>query len=155
MKHPRNSVAALNLLRLSQMTDDREMRKKAEQTIHAFDSMIERAPTAVPQMLVALDFALSKPKQIVLAGKLDGQDTAAMLKTVHGHYLPNRIILLADGGEGQRFLGQRVSLISEMKMIGDRATAYVCENFTCHLPTNDLRKFESLLAPDGTAKPAP
>jgi uncharacterized protein YyaL (SSP411 family) len=149
-----NSVAALNLLRLSQMTDDRVLRTKAEQTIHAFDSLIERAPTAVPQMLVDLDFALSNPKEIVVAGRLGAQDTTEMLAAIQRHYIPNRIVLLADGGDGQRFLSQRVPLIADVKMIGNRATAYVCENFACQLPTNDLRKFEALLVPGGTTRPA-
>ena len=150
-----NSIAALNLLRLSQMTDDRDLRTKAEQTIRAFGPLIERAPTAVPQMLVAVDFSLSNPMQIVLAGKIDGPDTRAMLKAAYGHYLPNRIILLADGGEGQRFLASRVPSIAELKMIDGRATAYVCEHFACQLPTNDLRKFESMLSSGVTTKPPP
>ena len=148
-----NSVAAMNLLRLSQMTDDHELRTKGEQTIRAFSSLMDKSPTGLPQMLVALDFSLAKPKQIVLAGKIDAKDTLAMLRKVHEHYLPNRIILLVDGGEGQRFLGQRVPLLAELKMIGDRATAYVCENYACQLPTNDLGKFESMLVPAGTVKP--
>ena len=52
-------------------------------------------------------------------------------------------------------MGQGLPLIAEMKMIGDLATAYACENFTCQLPTNDLRKFESLLGAGGTTRPAP
>jgi uncharacterized protein YyaL (SSP411 family) len=150
-----NSVATLNLLRLSQMTDDRGLRKKGEQTIRVFESLIEREPTAVPQMLVAVDFSLSKPRQIVLAGRIDGMDTRAMLRAASGKYIPNRIILLADGGEGQHFLGQRVPLVSELKTIGGQATAYVCENFTRQMPTNDLRKFESMLDPGVTTRPAP
>ena len=51
-------------------------------------------------MLVALDFSLAKPKQIVLAGKIDAKETLAMLRAVHAHDLPNRIVLLVDGGEG-------------------------------------------------------
>ncbi len=150
-----NSVAALNLLRLSQLTDDGELRKKAEQTIRAFGPLLEPAPTAVPQLLVAVDFSLSKPMQIVLAGKIDGPDTRAMLKAAHGRYLPNRVILLADGGEGQRSLASHVPSIAQIKMIDGRATAYVCEHFACQLPTNDPRKFEAMLVAGDTTRPAP
>lgn len=150
-----NSVAAMNLLRLSQMTDDRELRTKGEQTLRAFSPILNKATTAVPQMLVALDFSLSKPKQIILAGKVEGQDTLAMLRSIHGQYIPNRVILLADGGEGQQFLGQRVPLLVELKMIGGRSTAYICENYACQLPTNELAKFQSMLIPAATTKPAP
>ena len=52
-------------------------RDMAEKTIHSFDGQLERAPSAMPQMLVALDWLRSKPKQIVIAGKPGAPDTAA------------------------------------------------------------------------------
>ena len=148
-----NSVSALNLLRLSQMTDDHALRTEADQTLRAFSALMEKAPTAFPQMLVALDFSLSTPKQIVIAGRIDGPDARAMLRVVHRHYLPNRVILLADGGEGERFLGTRLPVLADLKMIDNRATAYICENYACHLPTNDLAKLESMLSGDAGIHP--
>jgi len=50
----------------------------------------------MPQMLVALDFQLDKPKQIVIAGNLQHDDTKAMLREVHKEYIPNKVILLAE-----------------------------------------------------------
>ena len=41
-------------------------------------------------MLVALDFSLAKPQQIVIAGNEDADDTRALLAEVHRHYLPHR-----------------------------------------------------------------
>ena len=54
----------------------------------------------MPQMLVALDFSLSKPRQIVIAGKPETTDTRALLAEVHRHFVPNKMLLLADGGDG-------------------------------------------------------
>ncbi len=141
-----NSVAALNLLRLSQMTDSQELRDKAEKTIRAFAGRLSNYPAAMPQMLVAFDFHLDKPKQIVLAGKPDAADMRAMLKEVHSRYMPNKIILLADGAAGQAFLAERVAFLKSVDAIDGQATAYVCENFVCQLPTNDLTVLRRLLA---------
>src|SRR6266498_3758549 len=65
------SVAALNLLRLSQFRDDPPAAgaERARKTIDAFAATLSHFPSAMPQMLVALDFGLSKPGQIVIAGK--------------------------------------------------------------------------------------
>ena len=40
--------------------------------------------------------------------------------------------------EGQAFLGARVEVLKAIKPLAGRATAYVCENYACRQPTNDL-----------------
>src|SRR5206468_11906668 len=77
-----SSVAALNLVRLSQVRDDPQLTERARKTIDAFATTLSHFPSAMPQMLVALDFSLSKPRQIVIAGKKDAPETKALLKEV-------------------------------------------------------------------------
>lgn len=142
-----NSVAALNLLRLAQMTGDDTLRKRSEKTIAAFSTQAGRMPHAMPQMLVALDFLLAKPRQIVIAGKPGAPDTRALLREVHHHFIPNRILLLADGGEGQRWLEERLEFVKTAFPFDGEAAAYVCENFACRLPVSDPDALKALLAP--------
>src|SRR4030095_13158698 len=78
-----SSVAALNLLRLSQFRDDKQMAERARKTIDAFAATLSHFPSAMPQMLVAVDYSLSKPRQIVIAGKKDAPETKALLKEVN------------------------------------------------------------------------
>src|SRR5260370_33908939 len=56
-----NSVAALNLLRLGQFTDREDFRKAAEKTLTRFGAQMNKQPHALPQLLAAVNFALSKP----------------------------------------------------------------------------------------------
>src|SRR5438445_1643346 len=112
-----SSLAALNLLRLSQLRDDQKMAERARKTIDAFATTLSHFPSAMPQMLVALDYSLSKPRQIVIAGKKDAPETKALLKEVHRHYLPKTILLLADGGEGQKYLGEKNEAIRAMSLV--------------------------------------
>jgi len=65
---------------------------------------------------------------------------------VHRHYLPNTIVLLADGGAGQKFLAERLEEVKEMKPIGGKATAYVCENFACQAPVTSVEELRKLLS---------
>ncbi len=141
-----NSIAALNLLRLAQLRGMKSYRERAEQTIRAFAPILTRAPTALPQMLVALDYSLGKPRQIVIAGEKGKSDTRKMLDEVRRHYLPTATLLLADQGEGQQYLAEKLEAIREMKMIDGKATAYVCENFTCQAPVTDARDLRKLLS---------
>ena len=140
-----NSVAAMNLLRLSQMTDDAALRERATKLFSAFAAQLSQSLAAMPEMLASIDFGTDKPRQIVLAGKPDSLETRAMLDQVYHRYLPNRILLLADGGEGQQFLASRLPFVATMKVADGRTTAYVCENYACNRPTNDAAKLGELL----------
>ena len=86
----------------------KELRGRAGKTIAAFAGSLNHYPSALPQMLVALDFSLTKPKQVIIAGKPDATDTRELLQETRRHYLPNTVVLLADGGEGQKFLAGKL-----------------------------------------------
>ena len=135
-----SSIAAINLLRLGQFLNDEQMAEQGKKTIYAFNATLSHFASAMPQMLVALDFSLSKPRQIVIAGKPDAPETKALLAEVHRHFLPNKILILADGGERQKYLGEKNEALRAMSMIDNKPAAYVCENFTCKAPVTDPKR---------------
>ena len=141
-----SSVAAHNLLRLAQIRDKKQWEERAEKTISAFRTTLSRFPSAMPQILVALDFSSRKPRQIVIAGKKDAPETKALLSEVHRHFLPTTILLVADGAEGQKYLGEDLEAIDRMSMVDEKPAAYVCENFTCKAPVIDSNQLAKLLA---------
>ena len=139
-----NSVAALNLLRLAQMTDRQSFHELAAKTLHAFASRISGIPSAVPQMLVAYEFSLAKPKQIILVGDRSAPGTAEMLRTLRARFLPDSIVMLVDDASRTTLAGY-LPVIETMTRTHGKTTAYVCENYTCKLPTDDTAKFAELL----------
>jgi uncharacterized protein len=141
-----SSVAALNLLRLSQFYDDKQLEDRARKTIDAFATTLSHFPSAMPQILVALDYALSKPRQIVIVGQKGAPGTKVLVTEVHRHFLPKTILLLADGAEGQKYLGKRNEAIRAMSMVDGKPAAYVCENFTCKAPVTGAKALGGLLA---------
>jgi len=150
-----SSIAALNLLRLAQFRDDKQLADRAKKTIDAFGPTLSHFASAMPQMLVALDYSLSKPRQIVIAGNIDppqdgfavanNAQTKVLLREVHRHFLPNTILMLADSGEGQKYLGEKNEAIRAMSMVDGKPAAYVCENFTCKAPVTDAKQLGELL----------
>ena len=146
-----NAVAAMNLLRLSQIFNRDEWREMAEKTLNLFSGRLSQISSAMPQMLAAVDFALSKPQQIIIAGDRDGSDTQALLREVRRRYLPNRILLLVDSPQTE--LAEYVPFVKsiarldfgELSRVESRATAYVCENFVCELPTNNPEQLAQIL----------
>jgi uncharacterized protein YyaL (SSP411 family) len=140
-----NSIAILNLLRLSQMLAKQEYRSIAEKSLSYFGEQMLKIPEGLPQCLVALDFSLSKPKQIIIAGKVGDPATMGLLQEVHSRFIPNKIILLADGGSGQKTLSSYIPFLETVRTIDGKPTAYLCENFTCKLPTPDRAVFAQQL----------
>jgi uncharacterized protein len=140
-----NSTAAMNLLRLAQFTDRAEWRDKAHKTLSAFAARLQSDPEAVPALASALDFRLAQTKQILIAGDPRSQDTRDLLRQVNIRFLPNKILLLADGGAGQQQLTVWLPFVAGAHRIKDRATAYVCENYVCKRPTADPQVMARLL----------
>lgn len=142
-----NSVTAMNLLRLWQMTDRKEWKEKATRTLAMFAQRLKTYPEAMPQLVAALDFSFSKPKQIIIAGRPDAPDTRALLQLVHERFLPNKILMVADGADGQRQLSEWLPFIGSVGPKQGQATAYICENYVCKLPTADPQVVAGLLDP--------
>jgi len=140
-----SSIAAVNLLRLSQILDDPKTAERAKKTIDAFATILLQFPSGMPQMLVAVENSLGKPRQIVIAGKKDSPETKALIKEVHRHFLPNTIVVLADATVGQKYLGETNEALRAMSLVEGKPAAYVCENFTCKAPVTDSKQLSDLL----------
>jgi len=132
-----NSVAAMNLLRLSQITDRADWRARAQSTLAAFRARLQADPEAVPALASALDYSLAQKRQILIAGDSAAPDTRALLRLVNDRFLPNKILLLADDASGQKQLASWLPFVAGAHRIHGQATAYICENYVCKLPTAD------------------
>ena len=124
-----NSMMTIALLRLARMTDREDFRRAAARTLVAFSSRMASGGAGVPQMLVALAFALGKPMEIVLAGPED----SVLLASIRRRFLPNAVIARASESP------------VAMPAIDGKATVYVCSNFACNLPVTDVNRLDELL----------
>ncbi|MDY6972143.1 MAG: thioredoxin domain-containing protein [Thermodesulfobacteriota bacterium] len=140
-----NSVAASNFVRLSRMTGDVSLEKKAEQLTRSFSNEVFRYPMAYTQLLLAVDFMVGPSKEIVIAGDPGHESTKAMVNAVHKKFLPNKVLLLRSNGvEGER-LAALSSFVKPMVPIDRKATAYVCERYACKTPTTDASQLKTTL----------
>ncbi len=140
-----NSIAVLNLLRLSQMSGNKTWREMAQRSIQAFERRLLSTPHAMPQMMAAVNFYLDKPKQILIAGQRNSPDTKAILREVHKRFIPNKILVLADGGPAHQRLNASLEILDSLRQVDGKATAYICEDYVCKLPTNDVAVVARLL----------
>ena len=132
-----NSIAINNLLRLSAFTGNTQWYDMANASILAFSGKLERMPYAMPQMLVALDMLLKKPKQIIIAGKANDEMAYRMLREVSARYMPDKVIVKIDPVDA----AESITFASKVVQNSDETTAYVCENFACRLPVKTPEEF--------------
>ena len=119
-------------------------RHRALRTLEAFRPRWQEVPQALPQMLCSLGRALEPPRHVVLAGHAGAADFQALAAVLFEGLGPQRALLAADGGPAQAWLAQRAPWLAEMRPLGGKAAAYVCEGFACQLPVavpEDLRRF--------------
>ena len=78
-------------------------RETAERTLAAFARKMSEQPAGLPQMLVAYQWSIGKPMQVILAGDRRAPDTRALAAAVHRRFLPNRVVAMAsDAGPEAR-----------------------------------------------------
>ena len=128
-----------------QITGDAAIDAQARKTISSVSDQLGRFPAAMPQMLCALDASLAKPRQIIIAGAREDAGTHKLLRELHAHYLPNKLLLLADGKAGQQWLGERLEFLKTVGPIEGKPAAFVCRDFVCQLPTTEVETLQRLL----------
>lgn len=135
-----SSVAAFNALTLAHLTGEPSSRERAAAAIEAFGGRLDEMGRAVPFMAAALSTSLADAEQIVIVGHVDSDDTRAMWVAANKSYRPFSVITLVDPLE-QAALAVEMPWVAGMKMIDDKATAYVCKGFVCHAPSTDPAVF--------------
>jgi hypothetical protein len=139
-----NSVAMLNLLRLSRITARTEFEEKATAIGQAFAGQIESHPSAYSQLMIGVDFGVGPSYEVVIVGDTKAADTQAMLAALRAKFVPNKVVLLRPPEEAPEIT--RVAEFTKYHVqLNHQATAYVCLNYYCELPTNDIDKMLELL----------
>jgi len=139
-----NSVAKLNLLRLGRITAHSDLEEKAAKIGSFFSDMVKPSPSAHTHLMAALDFGVGPSYEVVVIGDPERKDTKEMLRAIRSHFIPNKVVILRPIQESPEI--DRLSpFVKYQKPLQGTATAYVCLNYNCKLPTTDKSKMLKLL----------
>jgi uncharacterized protein len=141
-----NSVAAMNLLRLHELTSEARYLERADLLLRAFSRSLAERPSELDVLLLALDFRTDVALQIVLVTPESVEQAAPFLEVLGGRFLPNRVVVAAPEGPRLALLAGPVPLIGGKRALRARPTAYVCEQGRCELPTPDPAVFARQIA---------
>lgn len=137
-----NSISALNLVRLGALTGDRRWTNQARRTVWAFAQRLNGAPAAMSEALLAVEALAWPMREVVLVlPKGGGGGSAAMQRVLRELWQPHRVELVLREGDPAAAPGGALSKLSAIvrgKVVRrGKATAYVCVEGACKLPTTD------------------
>ena len=138
-----NSMAVLNLIRLSEMTGDSSFREAANRALKAFAGELERQPSAHAVMLQGLDIILNGAREVVISAPT-AKAAGEMKAEVYSRFIPDGVVLAVTPASNEGL--SKVSALLAGRKPQRRARAFVCQNFACKLPADSLEALRSQLA---------
>ena len=127
-----NSVAALTLLRLSELTGEALHREEAARLLSSFGSLLGGMPAALGEMLLAVHFFLADAREVVLVRPASGSD-AALLDVLRSRFQPAQVLIRHEDGQPAA-----TPLSAHRPLVEGKPTAYVCVHGSCQLPVTKL-----------------
>lgn len=140
-----NSIALLNLIKLGRITADLSLEEKAMLITKTFSEIIEKSPEAYTQFISSFDFLLGPSYEIVIVGDLNSSETKKILKAINSRFIPNKVVILKTPGSTESEIIEVSDFIKDLRMINNKPTVYVCSNYSCKLPTNNINEMLKLL----------
>jgi uncharacterized protein len=143
-----NGLAATSLLRLGRLLGRTDYLDAAERTLTTAVPIMQRAPTAAGQMLLALDRYLGPAHELVLVGDMGRDDVKAAIAAVHRRNLPRAVFAVRDSastdptGARSRHLDE---IFAGKESPDGQPVLYVCQNFACQEPAVGLASIQSRL----------
>ncbi len=139
-----NSVSAYNYIRLGRLLSRPDFEEIAFQITEAFASRVNRYPKGYSMMLQAIDFLQGPSFEVLVFGDESKKETQQMIKTIREVYQPNKVVLF--GGMKEKNISKVIPFANNYPTTDDGSPiVYVCQNYTCKLPTSDVKTVQKLL----------
>ncbi len=125
------SVAVTVLLRLAKLTGRRDFAEKAVATLKGYRGLMEDHPTALGQMLIALDFHLGPVDEVAVVGPMNAE-MEGVLTELQARFRPHQVLAFHDPASPAP--ADVLPLLIDRPAVGGRPTVYVCRDFACRAP---------------------
>tara|TARA_Y100000996_G_scaffold44678_1_gene30886 strand:+ start:102 stop:2288 length:2187 start_codon:yes stop_codon:yes gene_type:complete len=135
-----NSVSACNYIKLSKILSRKDYEDIAIKLIDAFASTLNKYGTASSMMMQAVNMMQNPFYEVIIVG--DKAKCSDIINELHNIPQPNKVLIYYDGvnkNKNLSFLDFYKSKDNGSPLI------YVCQNYSCKLPTSDLSIIKGLL----------
>ena len=141
-----NGMAATALLRLAALTGREDFDRVGREAVEAAAVVLESAPAAGGQTLLALDLMLAPSRELAIVAGDDPGEFATVLNAAFARFRPHAVVAPSPAeshGELSRFL----PVLQDRPALDGRVTLYDCEARTCQAPISGVAAVVAALAP--------
>ncbi len=136
------SISLLNLLKISKLTENTKYLNIAKEAIENLSENIGNNPTLMPNFLTSLMF-FENPIEFIIA--CNKEDYFEFICEIFENFSKEKVIIFADGEEGQTSLSKYHPFLKNIKMIDFKPTLYICKDYHCEKPLNNLSQIKEKL----------
>lgn len=111
--------------------------EKVETMYSSFYKAAKHYAAGVSHFLQSLLLSAYPTKEVIVLGDENDPERATFLKTLRAQYLPDVTLLVGETSEDLKHVAP---FTIDYHQLEGKTTIYVCEHFTCHQPTTDIRK---------------
>ncbi|HXV76465.1 MAG TPA: hypothetical protein VD788_09110 [Candidatus Polarisedimenticolaceae bacterium] len=140
-----NAVGLWNLVRLHALTLDDAYRARGARLLAAFARTLAAQPGAVSEMLLAVQFELADPLEIVIVTSESRAEADPYLDVLRRRYQPFAVLAVTVDGARREAESRRLPPLVGKTARNGSTTAYVCRRAVCRLPAGDVEAFVSEL----------
>jgi uncharacterized protein YyaL (SSP411 family) len=120
------------LLKMAVLTGQSEYQAIAEKNINLEKEAFSRYPLGYSYWLNALDFYLSKPLEVVVAGQPQSLLTQELASVLNSEWRPNLILAAFVPGVSESL--DNLPLFAGRKLMNGKPAVYICRDNTCLAP---------------------
>ncbi|MHB8163829.1 MAG: thioredoxin domain-containing protein [Methanoregula sp.] len=139
-----NSVAFMNLVRLSRLTGDALLEERASALSCSFSGTISQSPSSYTWFLCGLD-QVPQYQDVVIVGDRNADDTKALILALRSDYLPSVIVMQFSPGPQASAIAEIAPFTRDLFMIDEKATTYICSGHACSVPVTDPKMILSTI----------
>ena len=139
-----NSVSFNNLLKLGRLTANSTFEELASQMSKIFSDIVNKSPSGTTMMLQGINFALGNSSEVIIVGDNKSDDAKELLQKLNGEFIPNKVVIFKSD-KNQKELEHISPFTKDYKIEDENLMVYVCKNFNCNMPTNNITTVFELL----------
>ncbi len=138
-----NAMAATSLLRLGALTGRADLTEAGRSTLRSVQAVMDRAPMAAGQSLLALSFDLAPPREFAVIAGTDLSEFRSALEAIYARFLPYKVVAPSVSSVSTPVV---IPLLADRPSRDGKTTTYICERFACQAPVVGLEALELALA---------
>jgi uncharacterized protein len=140
------AVVAYALLRAGLLLGDEQLYDAGVGALRANHTWLEKIPAACSSLVLALQFHLGDPREVVIAGDPADKATQALLRAVRDAFPPYFVVAVVHAGNREA-LAALSSVFAGKVPQGGQPAAFVCRRGVCEKPVTDAAALAAALAP--------